>query len=67
MDPNELRAQLHRLHTELRDAESSGLTACRPYMEDLEEEISGCRVALTGACVTELAIARAEWQGPLVG
>jgi hypothetical protein len=62
-----IRAQLDRLHLERLEAESAGLTACRPYMEDLEQEIEECRAALVGACVTELALARAELHGALVG
>jgi hypothetical protein len=63
----EIRAQLDRLHVERLEAESAGLTACRPYMEDLEQEIAETRAALVGACVTELAVARAELHGALVG
>jgi hypothetical protein len=36
-------------------------------MKDLEEEISHCRVTLAGASVIEIALARAELYGPLVG
>jgi hypothetical protein len=67
MDSGEIRAQLERLHIERLEAESAGLTACRPYMEDLEQEIEGCRVALVGAHVTEVAVARAKLYGALVG
>jgi hypothetical protein len=63
----ELRARLDRLHLERLEAESVGLTRCRPYMEDLEQEISECRAALAGATVTDIAVARAELYGPLVG
>jgi hypothetical protein len=67
MDSGEIRAQLERLHIERLEAESAGLTACRPYMEDLEQEIEGCRAALVGARVTEVAVARAKLYGALVG
>lgn len=67
MDPSEIRAQLNRLHLERLEAESVGLTACEAYMRDLENEISECRAAFVGAAVTELAVARAELSGRLVG
>jgi hypothetical protein len=67
MHSSEIRAQLDRLHLEVLEAESVGLTSCRAYMEDLQQEISGCRAALVGASVTELAVARAELNGALVG
>lgn len=67
MYPSEIRAQLDRLGLEVREAHSSGLAACEAYMKDLEEEISQCRAALVGATVTEIAVARAELQGALVG
>jgi hypothetical protein len=67
MDSGEIRAQLQRLHIERLEAETAGLSACRPYMEDLEQEIEGCRAALVGARVTEVAVARAKLHGALVG
>ena len=67
MYASEIRARLDRLGLEVLEAHSSGLTASEAYMKDLEEEISQCRAALAGASVTELAIARAELHGPLVG
>jgi hypothetical protein len=67
MDPGEIRAQLDRLHLERLEAESVGLTACEAYMQDLENEISECRAAFVGAAVTELAVARAELFGRLIG
>jgi hypothetical protein len=67
MTASEIRAQLHRLHWEMLEAESAGLTGCESYMRDLREEISECRAALVGASVIELAVARAERDGPLVG
>jgi hypothetical protein len=67
MNPNELRARLDQLALERLEAESAGLTSCEPYMRDLEEEICECRVALTGARVTEIAVERAELYGPLLG
>jgi hypothetical protein len=67
MYPSEIRAQLDRLDFEVREAHASGLHACEAYMKDLEEEISHCRAALVGASVTEIALARAERQGALLG
>ena len=67
MNSSDIRARLDQLGLEMLEAESSGLTSCEAYMKDLEEEISECRAALTGASVTEIAVARAELYGPLVG
>jgi hypothetical protein len=67
MYASELRAQLYRLHQELIEAEAEGLTECEPYMRDLEDEIFETRAAFVGAMVTEIAIARAELTGPLLG
>jgi hypothetical protein len=67
MDPAELREHLQRLHLERLEAESVGLTACDAYMRDLETETSECHAAYVGAVVTELAIARAEHSGRLIG
>ena len=65
MYASEIRARLDRLNLEVLEAESVGLTACEPYMKDLQEEISGCRAAFVGASVTEIAVARGELYGPL--
>ena len=67
MYANEIRAQLDRLNLELLAAQSAGLTECGAYMKDLESEISECRAAFVGAAVTEIAIARGELSGRLVG
>ena len=67
MYASDIRARLHRLNLEVLEAKSVGLTACEPYMRDLEDEINGCRAALVGASVTEIAVARAEVYGPMVG
>ena len=67
MNSSQIRAQLARLQLELIDAEEVGLTANESYMADLEEEIFECRAVLTLAAVTELAVARAEESGRLLG
>jgi hypothetical protein len=67
MNSSQIRAQLARLQLELIDAEEVGLTANERYMADLEEEIFECRAVLTLAAVTELAVARAEESGRLLG
>ena len=67
MNASEIRARLHELRLERLEAESAGLTSCTAYMEDLEDEISWCNAAYVGAAVTELAVARAELSGRLVG
>jgi hypothetical protein len=63
----DIRARLDRLHLERLAAESAGLTECAAYMADLEEEISEFRAAYVGAAVTEIAVARGELSGRLVG
>jgi hypothetical protein len=67
MNASEIRARLHELHLERLEAESAGLSACAAYMEDLQDEISRCHAAYVGAAVTDLAVARAELSGRLVG
>jgi hypothetical protein len=67
MYARELRAHLTRLHLERIEAEAVGLTACEAYMTDLDDEISLCHAAFVGAAVTEIAVARGELSGRLVG
>jgi hypothetical protein len=67
MYASEIRARLNRLSLERLEAETVGLTACEAYMQDLEEEISQCRAAFVGAAVTEIAVARSELSGRLLG
>jgi hypothetical protein len=67
MYTSEIRARLDRLHVERLEAEFAGLTACEAYMRDLENEISECRAAFVGAAVTEIAVARGELYGRLLG
>ena len=67
MYANEIRARLDSLHLERLEAEAIGLNRCEAYMADLEDEIAQCRAAYLGAAVTEIAVARAELFGRLVG
>jgi hypothetical protein len=67
MDPAEIRAHLRRLRQERLEAESVGLTACDAYLRSLETETSEWLAAYVGASVTELAVARAELSGRLIG
>jgi hypothetical protein len=67
MSSNELRDRLDELALERLTAEANGLATCEPYMKDLEAEMSECRAALVGTRVTEIALTRAELNGPLVG
>jgi hypothetical protein len=62
-----IRAHLDTLHLERLAAEAAGLTECAAYMADLEDEISEYRAAYVGAAVTEIAVARRELSGRLVG
>ncbi len=67
MDAIDLQTRLTLLQLERVEAENAGLAACKTYMRELEAEISQCRAALTGAVVTQLAVARAETAGRLYG
>jgi hypothetical protein len=67
MNASDLRAHLARLELERFDAADFGLSGCEAYMADLEDEISLCRAAFAGAAVTEIAVARGELSGRLVG
>lgn len=67
MDSSEIRTQLARLHVERIDASEIGLADNDAYMADLEEEILECHTLLAIAAVTEVAVARAEHTGRLLG
>jgi len=54
----EIAERLRLLYVERALAEIEGLGANRSYMDDLEDEISGCRDAYVGAAVTEIAVLR---------
>lgn len=67
MNSSHIRAQLARLQLERIDAQEVGLSTNETYMAHLEEEIFETRAALVLTAVTELAVARAEESGRLVG
>jgi hypothetical protein len=54
----EIAERLRLLYVERALAECEGLSDNRAYMDDLEDEISGCRDAYVGAAVTEIAALR---------
>jgi hypothetical protein len=62
-----LRQRLWALEGERYEALAAGLGANSLYMEDLESEITATRDALTGSAVTEIAMLRALFDGPLLG
>ncbi|MDX6680701.1 MAG: hypothetical protein QOG94_740 [Solirubrobacteraceae bacterium] len=63
----QIAEQLRLLYVERALAESAGLAGNRTYMDDLEDEISGCRDAYVGAAVTEIAVLRGVLGGRLSG
>jgi hypothetical protein len=63
----EIAERLRLLYVERALAERAGLGDNRPYMDDLEQEISGWRDAYVGAAVTEIAVLRAALGGRLSG
>jgi hypothetical protein len=67
MNPSHIRVQLARLQLERLDAQDVGLTGNDTYMADLEEEIFETRAILELAAITELAVARAQASGRLLG
>ena len=67
MNSSHIRAQLARLQLERIDAQEVGLSGNETYMANLEEEIFETRAALALSAVTELAVARAEESGRLLG
>jgi hypothetical protein len=62
-----LRQRLWALEGERYEALAAGLGANSLYMDDLEQEIAATRDALTGSAVTEIAMLRALFDGPLLG
>ena len=67
MTSSQIRAQLARLQLERIDAQEVGLSGNEMYMDHLEEEISEALAALALTAVTELAVARAQESGRLLG
>ncbi len=63
----DLAERLRMLFLERAAAERAGLGANRLYMDDLEQEIRGCRGAYVGAAVTEIAVLRGQLGGRLSG
>ena len=63
----EIAERLRLLYAERALAASAGLGGNRAYMDDLENEISGCRDAYVGAAVTEIAVLRAALGSRLSG
>ena len=63
----DLARRLQDLFLERALAETHGLDAQAGYMDDLRRDIEGCRDALVGAAVTEIATLRAELSGRLAG
>ena len=63
----EIAERLRLLYAERALAASAGLGGNRAYMDDLEDEISGCRDAYVGAAVTEIAVLRAVLGSRLSG
>ncbi len=59
----ELSEHLRDLYLERALAELHGLTEDPAYMADLREEIAGCRGALIGTAVSEIAILRGQLGG----
>jgi hypothetical protein len=63
----EIAERLRLLYAERAVAEREGLAGNRRYMDELEQEISGCRDAYVGAAVTEIAVLRGELGDRLLG
>jgi hypothetical protein len=66
-DAPEIAERLRCLFLERALAHSAGLGDNRAYMDDLEQEISGCRDAYVGAAVMEIAVLRGVLGGRLAG
>jgi hypothetical protein len=66
-DAPEIAERLRMLFLERALAEMAGLRENRSYMDDLEQEISGCRDAYVGAAVTEIAVLRGVLGGRISG
>jgi hypothetical protein len=62
-----VRQHLEVLEAERATAHLAGLDSNAEYMDDLQAEITGHRIAFTGLAVTEIATLRGELSGRLHG
>jgi hypothetical protein len=62
-----VRQHLEVLEAERATAHLAGLDSNAEYMDDLQTEIAGYRIAFTGLAVTEIATLRGELSGRLQG
>jgi hypothetical protein len=62
-----VRLQLEVLEAERATAHLAGLDSHAEYINDLQAEITGYRIAYTGLAVTEIATLRGELSGRLQG
>jgi hypothetical protein len=62
-----VRQHLQVLEAERATAHLAGLNSHPGYMEDLQAEIEGYRIAYVGVAVTEIAMLRGELFGRLQG
>jgi hypothetical protein len=63
----ELRSRIVALEVERLEAIEAGLGSNAAYMHDLDSELGHHRNAYVGAAVTEIAMLRAAFDGPLRG
>ena len=66
-DAASMRRHLTELYSEQAAAGLDGLLRNGAYRDDLESEIAFMESAFTGAAVTEIAVLRAQLDGPLRG
>jgi hypothetical protein len=67
MTPDLIRDEIQALYRERRDARDLGLDDNTTYMASLDADLDAWRRAYAAASVTEVASARAERSGRLVG
>ena len=67
IDAAAMHRHLTELYAEQAAAGLAGLLSHGDYRADLEQEIAFMRDAYVGAAVTEIAVLRAELDGPLRG
>jgi hypothetical protein len=63
----DVRVQIQRLGLEHLDAVEAGLSDNEAYMDDLADELAAARHAYVGLAVTDIAVLRASFDGPLNG